>query len=91
MIDKSPGFNFEKVFQAFTFNLISRGIGAVVRFILFWVGLILVVMTFLGGVSGLVFWTLMPFFGLSVYKKYKGQPKIFVADKQRSPRDSIEQ
>jgi len=80
VIDKSPGFNFEKVFQAFTFNLISRGIGAVVRFILFWVGLILVVMTFLGGVSGLVFWTLMPFFGLSVYKKYKGQPKIFVAE-----------
>lgn len=79
-VDKTPGFNFEKAFRVFTFNLISRGIGAVVRIILFWTGLILILMAFLAGVSGLIFWTIMPFFGLSVYKKYKGQPKIFVAD-----------
>lgn len=79
-VDRTPGFDFEKVFRVFTFNLISRGIGAVVRLVLFWTGLVLIALAFLAGISGLVFWTIMPFFGYPVYKKFKNQPKIFVSE-----------
>lgn len=77
-IDNSAGFNFEKKFQVFTFNLISRGIGSVVRFGLFWVGIIFVLGVGLGGAVGFVFWLLMPFFGYGVFSKYQNQPENFV-------------
>jgi len=78
--DDQPGFNFQKFFEVVSFNLISRGIGATVRFILFWVGLILIVFTFFGGAVGFIFWVLLPFFGYPVYMKYKSQPKNYVDD-----------
>jgi len=77
-VDRSPGFNLQKKFEVFTFNMISRCIGAVVRFTLIWVGMVLIVLTFLAGVLGLIFWTLLPFLGLGIYKKYKNHPKHFV-------------
>ena len=80
IVDKSAGFNLQQAFQVFSFNLVSRGIGAVVRIILFCVGLVFILFTLLGGISGLLFWIAFPFFGLSAYYKYKGQPKIFVSD-----------
>ena len=79
VVDTSPGFNLQKRFEAFTFNLISRGIGATVRLILFWVGLVFIVMAFLGGSMGFIFWIILPFFGLGVYDKYQRQPKNFVS------------
>jgi hypothetical protein len=92
--DKSPGFNFQKKFEVFTFNLISRGIGAVVRMGLFWVGIIFVIGVTLGGAVGFVFWLVLPFFGYGVYEKYKSQPKNFVNDLlyklKSNPQDPIE-
>ncbi len=78
--DKSPGFNLQKKFEVFTFNLISIGIGFVVRITLFWVGLIFIFFSFLGGAMGLIFWLIFPFFGLGVYSKYKRQPANFTED-----------
>lgn len=77
-IDKSPGFNLQKKFEIFTFNIISRGIGAVVRMGLFWVGVINVIGIALGGAVGFVFWLIFPFFGYAIFEKYKNQPKNFV-------------
>ena len=79
-IDNSPGFNLQKWFERFTFNLVSVGVGAAVRFILFFVGLVFLAVIFLGGSLGLLFWLAMPFFGLPVYEKFKKQPKNFVED-----------
>jgi ATP-dependent Clp protease ATP-binding subunit ClpC len=78
-IDQSPGFNFQKKFETFTFNLISRGVGAIVRLILFGVGIFFIVFICLGGAMGFVFWLIMPFFGYPVYQKYLKQPKNFVS------------
>ena len=80
VVDTTPGFNFQKKFEAFTFNLVSRGVGAMVRFILFWIGLILIIFGFIGGAIGLVFWVIMPFFGLSVYSRYKKQVKNYISE-----------
>ncbi len=80
VVDKSPGFNLQKQFEAFTFNLISVGIGFVVRFTLYWVGLIFILFSFLGGGMGLVFWLVFPFFGLGVYSKYQRQPQNFMRE-----------
>jgi ATP-dependent Clp protease ATP-binding subunit ClpC len=76
--DTSAGFNLQKKFEAFTFNIISRGIGAAVRMTLFWVGIILIVFTFVGGAAGFVFWVTLPFFGLGVYTKYQRQPVNYI-------------
>jgi ATP-dependent Clp protease ATP-binding subunit ClpC len=78
--DKGPGFNFQKFFEVVSFNLISRGIGATVRFTLFWVGLVLIALSFFGGAVGFMFWLLLPFFGFPVYLKYKRQPKNYITD-----------
>jgi len=78
--DTSPGFNLQKKFEVFTFNLISRGIGATVRLILFGTGAVIVLMTILGGAAGLIFWLIFPFFGLPVYKKYKMQTENFIKE-----------
>ncbi|KKQ43251.1 MAG: hypothetical protein US60_C0005G0011 [Microgenomates group bacterium GW2011_GWC1_37_8] len=76
--DTSPGFNLQKKFEAFTFNLISVVIGAIVRFTLFWVGLFIIGLVVFGGAAGLLFWLILPFFGLPVYKKFKNQPSNFM-------------
>ncbi len=78
--DTSQGFNFQKKFEIFTFNIISRGIGAVVRLTLFWVGIVFVIFSCFGGAIGFVFWLIMPFFGWPIFQKFKRQPKNFVND-----------
>lgn len=80
LVDTSAGFDFRKKFEVFTFNLISRSIGATVRFILFWVGIFLIVLTFLGSVIGFVFWLALPLFSYPVYLKYRRQPENYVSD-----------
>jgi len=76
-IDKGPGINISRSFEAFTFNLISRGIGALVRLILLFAGVVILFMTFVGGFVGVIIWVIFPFFGYNVYKKFKRQPKYF--------------
>ena len=78
--DTSPGFNLQKKFEVFTFNLISRGIGAFVRLTLFGAGIILALMTIFGGAAGFIFWLTLPFFGLPVFEKYKRQKENFMLE-----------
>lgn len=78
--DKSPGFNLTRFFENLMFNLISRVIGATVRFTLFWVGIILIIFTFLGGILGLGFWVLFPLLSLGIYRKQKRQVKNFIEE-----------
>src|SRR5258705_9130231 len=49
-----PGLSLEKRFEAFSFNLVSRIIGAFVRFILFFVSLIILVVVSVLGSFGFV-------------------------------------
>lgn len=79
-VDKSPGFNLQRYFQTMMFNLISRGIGAVVRFSLFWVGVIGLIIVFFGGAFGVILWILLPFLGVFQYLKYTKRPQQFVDD-----------
>ncbi len=79
-VDKSAGFDLGKKFEVLTFNLISRGIGAIVRFTLVWVGLVFIFFIFLGGGFGFVFWLIFPFFGLGIYSKYKKQPANYISE-----------
>ena len=78
--DTTPGFNPQKKFEALTFNLISVGIGAVVRLILFGIGVFAVGVVVVGGAAGLLFWLILPIFGLPVYEKFKKQPANFMQD-----------
>jgi len=76
--DKSPGFNLGKFIEKVTFNIISRGIGAIVRFSLFWVGLVLIVLIYLLGIAGLVIWLIFPIAGLPIYTHINKQPEHFI-------------
>lgn len=61
------GVNIQVWFRQFTFNAISRVIGAVVRLALFVFGTLLLLPTFFVGLIGLVFWLLLPPIGLAYY------------------------
>ncbi len=74
----SPGFSFQRKFEVFMFNLISRGIGACVRLALFFTAIIVIFLVALGGIVGIVFWLTLPFFGYPVFKKFKKSPENFV-------------
>jgi len=76
--DKSPGFNISRYFETLTFNLISRGIGAVVRLALFFVGLIILFFIFFGGALGLLIWFAIPLFGLPPYLKIQNSPEKLI-------------
>lgn len=65
------GFNFGLMFEQFTFNLISRCIGAVVRIILFIAGSLLLLPALVAGFAGLVCWLTLPFIGLPNYWYYE--------------------
>ena len=93
LADDKPGFNFSDFFQRLTFNLISRGVGATVRTILFFVGIILVILSFIGGVLALFLWLAFPPAGVLVYLKQQKKPQIFarkLLDKiKREPADYL--
>ncbi len=76
--DKSPGFNLQKKFEVFTFNLISRGVGAVVRFLLILVGIVSILLILIGSTTGILFWLLIPFFSYPVFKKHKKSLNNFI-------------
>lgn len=73
--DKSTGFNIQKYFEQLTFNLISRGIGAIVRLLLFWSGLILMALSAIVGSLGFVIWMIFPPLGYSIYLRINQHPK----------------
>ncbi|HLE48821.1 MAG TPA: AAA family ATPase [Patescibacteria group bacterium] len=76
--DNKPGFSISRAFENFTFDLISRGIGAVVRGLLFVAGSVVLVFVFLGGGLGVLIWLLLPPIGLSAYTRYKNKPILFI-------------
>lgn len=73
--EKTTGFDFGRYFQRLTFNIVSRCMGALVRISLIFAGTLFLVLMFLGGVFGFVFWIILPLFGIPVYLKYKKQPQ----------------
>jgi ATP-dependent Clp protease ATP-binding subunit ClpC len=80
MLPEGKDFNLQKFFESLSFNLVSRFVGAMVRFVLIWVGLILIIISFLGGLAGFVFWLTLPFFSFPVYKKFKNLPENYISD-----------
>jgi ATP-dependent Clp protease ATP-binding subunit ClpC len=87
--DNSPGFNLARMFEAFTFNLISRFIGAIVRTVLFITGLLILMPTVVAGLVGLCLWLVIPLIGIPYYLwgEYHIQRQLgrLVADLRRSP------
>jgi len=73
--DRRPGFDFKRFFETLSFNLISRGIGAIVRVFLICVGFILLILVFLLGIFGLFLWILLPFLSIPYYLKYIKTPQ----------------
>ena len=57
MEDKTPGFDPQIWFQTFTFNLVSRLVGFVVRTVLFFVGVVLIVLGAMAGAFGFIFYS----------------------------------
>lgn len=54
------GFDLQRYFEAFTFNLISRVLGAIMRLILISIGIIVEVFVFLGGLLVFLIWLVLP-------------------------------
>jgi ATP-dependent Clp protease ATP-binding subunit ClpC len=61
------GFSFERAFRRFTFNVISRCIGAIVRIFLLIFGLLAFFPCFLVGLIGLMFWICIPVVGIPYF------------------------
>ncbi len=76
--DRMSGFNLRRFVEKITFNIISRGIGALIRFSLFWVGLALIIVVCLVGVLGLFIWLVVPLVGLPVYSRLNKHPKHLI-------------
>jgi len=55
------GFELKRYFEAFTFNMISRVLGALMRSVLIILGIITEVLVFLAGAVVLLFWLIFPF------------------------------
>ena len=78
VVERGPGFDLKRFFENLTFNFISRGIGAVVRFTLFWVGIILILLTSFGGIVGLILWVTLPPLGLGHWSRYNRRLTRFI-------------
>lgn len=85
--DNLPGFSISRYFENLTFNLISRGIGAIVRTILFFAGLILLLIIFIGGGFGIIVWVVLPFVGLPAYMNLQNRPQVYVGKLMRNIND----
>ena len=78
VIEERTGYNIEKYFSNLVFNLISRGVGAVMRIIFLFSGAILLIIAFLGGAVGLVIWMFLPPLGYPVYVRFLNRPEKLV-------------
>ncbi len=54
------GFNIKRYTEVFLSNLISRTIGAIIRFFIIIIGLVVEIMVFVIGIVFLVLWLLLP-------------------------------
>ncbi len=54
------GFDFKRYFEAFTLNIMSRVLGAVIRLILMSIGIIVEVFIFFAGLIVFLFWIFLP-------------------------------
>ncbi|TSC88113.1 MAG: ATP-dependent Clp protease ATP-binding subunit ClpC [Microgenomates group bacterium Gr01-1014_16] len=59
--DSLPGFHPLKEFEQLTFNLVSRGIGAFVRIVLFFTGSLVMSAVLFAGLIGFLVWLVFPF------------------------------
>lgn len=55
------GFSFSKYFEVFSFNAISRVIGAIMRSVLIILGLLMEAAVVLAGALVMIFWLVLPF------------------------------
>ena len=55
------GLNFKRYFEAFTFNMISRVLGAIMRSVLIVLGLLTEIFVFLAGAIVFLIWLILPF------------------------------
>lgn len=78
--EKKPGFDLGRWFEKASFNVVSRVIGAVVRIVLFLIGIFSIISLSVLGAFGFIFWLTIPFLSYSIYQKYKSHPKIVVDD-----------
>jgi len=78
VVNTKPGFDFVVYFQNLSFNLVSRFMGAIVRILLFIVGLFTLFLLFIFGSAGFIAWTILPFLSYGIFVKYHNSPE-FVA------------
>ena len=58
--DYGKGFDFKRYFEVFTFNMISRVIGAVLRSVLIVLGILTEIFVILAGLAVFLFWLALP-------------------------------
>lgn len=73
--EKKPGFDLMFELESLSFNLVSRGIGAVVRIILFIAGVFTLFLFFVFGAAGFIFWIILPVLSLGVYERARRKPE----------------
>jgi len=76
--EKRSGFNITKIVEDATFNLVSRGIGAVVRFSLFWAGAFILLLYFFAGAVGFIIWLIFPPLGFLEFTNYNKKTRPFI-------------
>lgn len=96
VVEKKSGFDIAASFADLSFNLVSRGIGAVVRIFLFITGVVALLLFSVFGFLGLVVWLLIPFLSVAVYEKYINNPMYLSRELWRkmasgSPAESLMQ
>ena len=74
-----PGFHPELILQQVSFNLISRLIGAIVRILIFIVGLFSFLLAFFSGIAGIILWLIFPLTGVFSYINFKRFSKDYFA------------
>lgn len=76
VVSKSSGFNIQEFFENLTFNLISRGVGFVVRVILLFTGVLVLFGSCLFGIFFFLLFAVFPPASIPFYISYKKSPKL---------------
>ena len=87
LIENESGFNLSRYFQNLSFNLISRGIGAVVRTLLLITGIIFLTLVFMAGLIDLLLLLILPFLSIGFYIKRKNSPQIIIKNLVKQIKD----
>lgn len=94
ILEKEPGFNLGVYLSNLSFNLISRGIGAFVRVVLFVAGCLTFIFVAVAGLLGFLLWIVFPFVSYPAFIRIKNSPssfanKIWKNMKGRSPANAL--